>query len=197
MRRYGYIVLLVALVAWVAVAVKLGTGGSSNASTTIPPSGPSPACLSQSLNRSATLAGTAVDVSPTPDSDTANPRTQISFLGTDVTNIRDVAVEGSQTGYHYGHLYGYFQGDGGSFVPDKPFANGEQVEVRAIVGPQGSERHSSFSFRVATPYPRGAPPPPPPRPPPPRPPGAPPPPHPPPRRYSPSPRPTSTPGRAT
>jgi hypothetical protein len=153
MRRYGYIVLLVALVAWVAVALKLGTGSSSNASTTIPPSGPSPACLSQSLNRSAALAGTTVDVSPAPDSDTANPRTQISFLGTDVTNIRDVAVEGSQTGYHHGHLSGYFQGDGGSFVPYKPFANGEQVEVRAVVGPRGSERHTSFSFRVATPYP--------------------------------------------
>jgi len=153
MRRYGYIVLLVALVAWIAVAAKLGTGGSSSASTTIPPSGPSPACLSQSLNRSAALAGTAVDVSPAPDSDTANPRTQISFLGTNVTNIRDVSVEGSQTGYHYGHLYGYYQGDGGSFVPYKPFANGERVEVRATVGPQGSERRTSFSFRVATPYP--------------------------------------------
>jgi hypothetical protein len=154
MRRYGYIVLLVALVAWIAVAVKLGTGGgSSSASSTIPPSGPSPACLSQSLDRSAALAGTTVDVSPAPDSDTANPHTQISFLGINVTNIRDVSVEGSQTGYHYGHLYGYFQGDGGSFVPYKPFANGEQVEVRATVGPQGSERHTSFSFRVATPYP--------------------------------------------
>ena len=155
MRRYGYIVLLVALLAWVAVALKLGTGTSSNASTTIPPSGPSPVCISQSLNRSAVLAGTAVDVSPAPDSDTANPRTQISFLGTDVTNIRDIAVEGSQTGYHHGHLSGYYQGDGGSFVPEKPFANGEEVEVRATVGPPGSERHASFSFRVATPYPTG------------------------------------------
>jgi hypothetical protein len=153
MRRYGYIVLLVALLAWVAVALKLGTGTSSNASTTIPPSGPSPACLSQTLNRSAVLAGTTVDVSPAPDSDTANPGTQISFLGTDVTNIRDVAVEGSRTGYHHGHLSGYYQGNGGSFLPDKPFANGEQVEVRATVGAPGSERHASFSFHVATPYP--------------------------------------------
>jgi len=36
-------------------------------------------------------------------------------------------VQGSSSGYHYGHLYGYFQGDGGSFVPYKPFKEGENI----------------------------------------------------------------------
>jgi Arylsulfotransferase (ASST) len=153
MRRNRYIILLVAGVAWVVVAIVLGTGSPSGARTVVPPSGPSPACLPASIAHSAALAGTSVDVSPAPDTDTANPRTQISFLGTPVTGIRDVSVEGSRTGYHYGHVYGYFQGDGGSFVPDKPFEAGERVLVRALLGPPGAERRTSFGFQIATPYP--------------------------------------------
>jgi Arylsulfotransferase (ASST) len=152
MTRSGYIILLVAAVAWLTVAIVLGTGSLSGARTSIPPSGPSPACLPATLEHSATLPGTSVSVSPEPDTGTANPRTQISFQGTPVTAIRDVSVEGSRSGYHYGHVYGYFQGDGGSFVPDRPFDAGERVLVRALFGPPGSEHQSSFSFHVATPY---------------------------------------------
>ena len=153
MRRNRYITLLVAAVAWVVVAVVLATGSLSGAHTVVPPSGPSPRCLPAALAPSARLAGTTVDVSPAPQTDTANPHTQISFLGTPVTEVREVSVEGSRTGYHYGHVYGYGQGDGGSFVPDKPFAAGERVLVRALIRAAGSERTSSFSFAVATPYP--------------------------------------------
>jgi hypothetical protein len=153
MRRYGYIVPLVAIAAWIVVAIVLGTGSPSGAKTVVPPSGPSPACLPQSLDRSAALGGTALDVSPAPDTGTANPNTQISFRGAPVTSIRDVAVEGSRSGYHHGHLYGYYQGDGGSFVAEKPFDAGEEVRVSAVVGPAGGERRVSFGFRVATPYP--------------------------------------------
>jgi Arylsulfotransferase (ASST) len=153
MRRNGYILVLVAAVAWVVVAVVLGTGSLSGAHTAVVPSGASPACLPATLGHSAELAGSTVAVSPAPGSDTANPGTQISFLGTPVTAIQDVSVEGSRTGHHYGHVYGYFQGDGGSFVPDKPFDAGEQVIVRALIGLPGSEHRTSFSFRVATPYP--------------------------------------------
>jgi hypothetical protein len=155
MRRNAYIVLLVTAVAWVVVGVVLATGSFSGAHTFVPPSGASPACLPPSLDHSATLAGTTVDVSPAPQTDTANPNTQISFLGTPVTDIQDVSVEGSRTGRHDGHVYGYFQGDGGSFVPSKPFAAGERVLVRALIGPAPGERRSSFSFRIATPYPTG------------------------------------------
>src|SRR5205823_8212611 len=102
---------------------------------------------------SALLPGTNVTVSPAPSSDSASQATQVSFLGTPVTAISNVAVEGSRTGYHYGHLHGYFQGDGGSFVPDKPFAAGEHVHVRALIGSGGQRRAVAYSFVVATPYP--------------------------------------------
>jgi hypothetical protein len=155
MRRNGYIVLLVAALAWVVVAVVLGTGNHSGARAVVPPSGVSPACLPTTLNHGALLTGTTVDVSPAPDTDTANPHTQISFLGSPVTEIKDISVEGSRTGHHYGRVHAYFQGDGGSFVPDKPFDAGERVLVRAVVGPPRGEHRTSFSFRVATPYPTG------------------------------------------
>jgi arylsulfotransferase ASST len=154
MRRNGYIVLLVAAVAWVSVAIALSTKGSG-AHTLVPPSGPSPVCLPATLNHSAALAGTPVAVSPAPETDTANPRTQISFLGTPVSYIQDVSVEGSRSGHHDGHLDGYFQGDGASFVPAKPFDAGERVLVRAVLGPPGAQRRSSFSFRIAYTYPTG------------------------------------------
>src|ERR1019366_6957862 len=145
MNRKGLTLLLLAAVAWVVVAVLLGTGSLSGAHTFVAPGGPSPACLPATLGHGAELPGTTVEVSPAPETDTANQDTQVSFLGAPVTDIQQVSVEGSRTGYHYGHLYGYFQGDGGSFVPYKPFANGEQVEVRATVGAQGSARPTSFS----------------------------------------------------
>jgi hypothetical protein len=155
MNRKGLTLLLLAAVAWVVVAVLLGTGSLSGAHTFVAPGGPSPACLPATLGHGAELPGTTVEVSPAPETDTANQDTQVSFLGAPVTDIQQVSVEGSRTGYHYGHLYGYFQGDGGSFVPDKPFKAGERVVVRALVGPPGGEHRSSFSFRVATPYPTG------------------------------------------
>jgi hypothetical protein len=152
MRRNGYIVLLVAAVAWITVAIVLGTGKSGARSQ--PPSGPSPACLPATLEHSAAVAG--VDVSPAPGTGTASPNTQISFRGMPVTDIEDVTVEGSRSGYHHGHLYGYFQGDGGSFVADKPFLAGERVSVRALLGAVGRERRTSFAFHIAHPYPTDA-----------------------------------------
>jgi hypothetical protein len=154
MRRYGYIVLAVTAIAWVTVAIALGTA-SPGSHTSVPPSGASPACLPQTLSHSAALAGSSVSVSPAPGTDTANPNTQVSFLGIPVTDVRAISVEGSRSGYHHGHLSGYFQGDGGSFVPSKPFDAGERVEVSALIGAPPSARRVSFGFRVATPYPAG------------------------------------------
>src|SRR5438309_2275713 len=147
------IVLAIAAAAWVTVAILFATGSISGAHTVVPPSGVSPACLSTQVGRNALLAGTQLTVSPAPGSDSASTSTQISILGTAVTNISNVDVEGSRTGYHYGHLYGYFQGDGGSFVPYKPFAAGELVRVRARIGAGAHTAAVSYSFRVATPYP--------------------------------------------
>lgn len=153
MRRNGLVVGLVAGIAWVTVAALFATGALSGAPTPDLPSGVSPVCLPATLAHPATLAGTSVDVSPAPGTDTAEPATQVSFLGVPVTDVHDVSVTGSRSGYHYGHLYGYFQGDGGSFVPDEPFKAGERVIVRAVIGSGEGDKRVGFAFRVATPYP--------------------------------------------
>ena len=166
MNRNGLIVLLVAI-ATIAVVLATGCGGSSGSQGSASQSGKSPACLPATLNRSAKLEGTPVDVSPAPETDTANPDTQISFLGVPAAEIRQVSVVGQRSGDHSGHLGGYSQGDGASFVPGSPFDAGEQVMVRAMIDTGQSQTSGNignsgngvgggkaiaFRFHVATPY---------------------------------------------
>jgi len=161
MKTYGLVVLAIAALAWVTVAIVLGspTLDLSASSPTIAPSGVSPSCLPATLDHSAKLVGLPVDVSPAPETDTANPYTQISFLGMPVTEIHEVSVVGQRSGDHSGHLHGYSQGDGASFIPDTPFDAGERVVVRAVIGAGRSRtigkggKRIGFRFRVDTPYP--------------------------------------------
>jgi hypothetical protein len=151
MNRYVYIVLGVAVLAWAVLAIVLGSaslklGSGSNASSAV-----APACLPTTLDHTATLPGTAVDVSPEPGTDTANPRTQISFLGVPAAQIHSVSVSGAASGVHTGSLRAYSQADGASFAPAAPFKAGEQVSVHARIG-AGSGRPVTYSFRVDTPY---------------------------------------------
>ncbi|MCW3031193.1 MAG: ArsR family transcriptional regulator [Solirubrobacterales bacterium] len=150
MRRIALIILGFAALAWGVLALALDSatlkleGGSGGG-------GVSPSCLPPTPQATAALADTHVDVSPAPGSTTANPRTQISFLGTQPSQIRSVSVVGAHSGNHVGRLRAYSQGDGASFSADKPFAAGERVSVAAVVGP-GTGTRVSFAFRVDTPY---------------------------------------------
>jgi hypothetical protein len=156
MKHGGPNAATLAMLAGCAVALLLSScGGGTSSSITTASSGASPACLPATLEHSAALPGVDVDVSPAPETDTANPATQISFLGVAPTEIRDVSVVGSRSGAHSGHLRVYSQGDGASFVPDAPFDAGERVSVSALIGTRGRERHVTFGFAVDTPYPTG------------------------------------------
>src|SRR5271154_954727 len=104
----------------------------------------SPACLPATLTHSARLTAAAVDVSPAPETDTASPYTQVSFLGAPAAQIHDISVTGSQSGAHSGRLQGYSQGDGASFLPAAPFRSGESVDVRAAIGQGTAARQISF-----------------------------------------------------
>jgi Arylsulfotransferase (ASST) len=177
--------LLVALAVAAAIAavVVLATGAISGGGKSTAHVASSPSCLPTTLNHSAKLAGLPVDVSPAPQTDTANPHTQISFLGVPADAIRDVSVVGQRSGRHSGRLEAYSQGDGASFVPNTPFQAGERVTVSATIdagpspaldaggspatgasgtpaldtGPSstsgGAGRRISFGFSVDTPYP--------------------------------------------
>jgi hypothetical protein len=109
-----------------------------------------PGCVPRTLNVSAALAGGAVDVSPAPDSTDASHLTQISFLGVPAGEIQQLAVVGSRSGAHSGRLAAYSQGDGGSFLPGKPFSQGEIVTVRGVLRRSaGSAVPFAWRFTVA------------------------------------------------
>jgi hypothetical protein len=109
------------------------------------------------LADSASVAAAAADpitVSPLPDTPDASPATQISFLGPAGTTVGHVHVSGSRTGVHRGTLRGYSTGTGESFLPARPFAEGERVSVsaRVLSGPmRGRVARSTFTVAAQAP----------------------------------------------
>jgi hypothetical protein len=174
MSRARFLIVLFGTAVVIAVAVLLATGAlSGTGHKASAASAASPSCLPSTLNRSAKLGGLPVDVSPAPGTDTANPHTQISFLGVAPAQIQDVSVIGEHSGRHAGRLQAYSQGDGASYVPETPFDAGERVTVNATIeaGQSGETRNGaqgeaangrsgasatgkrvSFGFRIDTPY---------------------------------------------
>jgi hypothetical protein len=107
-----------------------------------------PACAPATLDNSALQDG-SVTVSPLAGSRDASPQTQISFLGVPASQLSAVSVLGSQTGVHSGRLAPYSQGDGASFLPSRPFAEGERVTVRARLRAGRSVRTLLDVFAIA------------------------------------------------
>ena len=151
MRRNLLIILGAAALVWGVLAIVLGSASLRLQSGSKASGGVSPSCLPATLAHTATLPGTGVDVSPAPQTSSANPHTQISFRGVPAGDVHDVSVVGQRSGDHRGRLRGYSQGDGASFAPDSAFEAGERVDVRAVIG-AGAGRRAAFSFRVDTPY---------------------------------------------
>jgi Arylsulfotransferase (ASST) len=138
--------LLVALSSIVTLALASRRIVSEEAAFEAPAAG---RCEAEQLNRSALLPGTGVAVSPLPGSYDATATTQISLLGAPPSDFSSIRVEGSQTGPHSGHLIGYSQGDGASFVPAHPFQPGEAVDVRGHINTGSGTHFFSFHFVVA------------------------------------------------
>ena len=108
-----------------------------------------PRCTPPRLNISAALAGSQVTVSPGPETRDASAATQISLLGVPAQELSGVTVVGSRSGRHPGRLLAYSQGDGASFVPSRPFADGERVSVRASLHQGARTTPFAWSFTVA------------------------------------------------
>jgi hypothetical protein len=155
MHRNVLITLLgIAALALVWGVLALATGSPSlKLAGSSASSSASPACLPATLKHTAALPGTAVDVSPEPETDTANPHTQISFLDVPAAAIRAVSVIGQRSGTHAGSLHAFSQGDGASFAPNTPFDAGETVTVHATLGIGSAAKQVAYRFRVDTPYP--------------------------------------------
>jgi hypothetical protein len=110
-----------------------------------PPETPAPRCVPAALNRSDVLPGTKLEVSPLPHSLDASADTQISLLGVPAAQLSHIRVTGSATGEHPGRLLPYSQGDGASFVPDKPFEPSENVTVVGIA----EGRRFAYAFTIS------------------------------------------------
>jgi hypothetical protein len=131
---------LVVVVAAAAIAVVAGSSGGAHTG---------PSCAPRSLNVSAALAGGSLTVSPGPGTRDSSYETQISLLGVPASEIAQVTVTGSRSGSHPGRVLAYSQGDGVSFVPDRFFAQGEQVSVQLTLLRGGRRIPVAWSFTTA------------------------------------------------
>jgi hypothetical protein len=98
----------------------------------------------------AAAKATTVTVFPTPSDRVATPQTQITIRGIPTSEFGTITVTGSKTGNHTGQVEADSDGDGGSFIPDKPFAAGETVTVHTGLDVLGAPS-GTWSFQVAIP----------------------------------------------
>jgi hypothetical protein len=89
-----------------------------------------------------------IGVFPMPGSPVARAETQITLRGAPADRLGTIEVQGSRSGAHPGTLRPHPDGQGASFVPERPFAEGETVTVRTGLAIAGA-RDGDFSFTVA------------------------------------------------
>jgi len=89
-----------------------------------------------------------VSAYPLPGTVSASPGTQISFRGSPPDRLGRITVRGSRSGTHTGSLRAHSDGQGASWVPNKPFRGAERVTVRTDLNVRGGT-DGDFSFRIA------------------------------------------------
>jgi hypothetical protein len=112
-----------------------------------------PLIAALTLGAAASASGAqGVIVSPLPGTISAEPGTQISFLGAASGSLSSISVIGTSSGHHRGRLRSYSSATGTSFLPVTPFVPGERVSVHATWrSPKGARAHLATSFTVAQP----------------------------------------------
>ncbi len=85
----------------------------------------------------------------------ASPNTQLTFRGVSAGALGAISVVGSRTGMHTGRIEADSDGRGGSFLPAKPFADGEVVTVTTGLNVFGAQdgRYRFTVAREAPPFP--------------------------------------------
>jgi len=94
-------------------------------------------------------AAAVIDAYPSPGTQFASPRTQLSFRGVAPGKLGAISVTGSVTGVHAGRVVADSDGHGASFLPDRPFAQGETVTVRTSL-PIHLGRLGAYTIEIAT-----------------------------------------------
>ncbi len=96
-------------------------------------------------------AATPVSVFPSPGSRVATEKTQITFRGVPIAQLGHITVKGHLSGTHSGRLRADSDGQGGSFIPNRPFAAAERVSVTASGVSIRGGKGGSYSFITARP----------------------------------------------
>lgn len=86
-----------------------------------------------------------VGVFPAPGTQTASPRTELSFRGVDAGDLDAVEVVGERSGQRRGQVREHSDGQGASLVFSEPFDGPEEVTVRTDLDLAGA-REGDFSF---------------------------------------------------
>lgn len=97
----------------------------------------------------ASASAAVVDVYPSPGTQFASPRTQLSFRGVAPDKLGTISVTGSATGVHTGRMLAHSDGHGASFLSDRPFAQGETVTIRTSL-PIHLGRLGAYTIEIAT-----------------------------------------------
>jgi arylsulfotransferase ASST len=95
-------------------------------------------------------AGGPVAVFPIPGARFAAPSSQITFRGIPASQFGAITVTGSKSGSHTGRVLSDSDGQGGSFIPAKPFSAGEKVTVKTGMNISGGSA-GTYTFNVAVP----------------------------------------------
>ena len=106
--------------------------------------------LAMLLGAAGASAAQTVSVFPSPDTKAALPGTQITIRGVSAGAIGPIAVAGSKTGNHSGHIAADSDGDGGSFIPDHPFVANETVTVATTLNVLDGQ-NGIWRFQIANP----------------------------------------------
>ena len=98
------------------------------------------AVMAFTLLVAAAPASAQIATFPVPGTQTATTRTQVSFRGVEPDKIGAVRVTGSRSGRHSGRLRAHSDGQGASWLPSRPFLQGERVTVHS--------RARNYSFAI-------------------------------------------------
>ena len=91
-----------------------------------------------------------VSAFPSPGTPTASPTTAITFRGATAVGLASLGVTGSKSGAHTGALHPSSDREGTTFVPDEPFAAGEQVTVTTGLAVRGAT-NGTYTFAIGVP----------------------------------------------
>ena len=107
------------------------------------------ACGAMACSAGAQTTAATVGAFPMPGVQSASPETQISLRGAPPAQLGSVTVSGSESGNHTGTLRPHSDGNGASFVLDKPLRGGETVSVKTDLTIPGA-RNGDYTFKTVS-----------------------------------------------